>query len=227
MPHGTFFLLAFGRAFLVSWGSSDRAPPFPTSQGRHADLTSNRAGARHRGTRGTVLGRIGTGRFHRRRLRAQGSTHCNCKACHHHAANKLFATRAAAQHHRAHPGCKCTVVQTHIAPRPGWPCSARPSPGPDRRRSPLGRDQARVGPRRPDRAQARRSPDHKRKQKPSHTPVKRRHPGPPVVAFSSRRRRTRSWARTPSNATLRANGSDRRTTTHQVRVRASLGTQVR
>jgi hypothetical protein len=42
------------------------------------------------------------------------TAHCNCKACHHHAANKLFATRAAAQNHRAHPGCKCTVVQTRL-----------------------------------------------------------------------------------------------------------------
>ena len=39
------------------------------------------------------------------------TAHCRCKACRHHAANKLFASRAAAQHHRAHPGCKCTVVQ--------------------------------------------------------------------------------------------------------------------
>lgn len=34
-----------------------------------------------------------------------------CKACHAHAANKLFATRAAAERGRAHPGCKCKVVR--------------------------------------------------------------------------------------------------------------------
>jgi hypothetical protein len=34
-----------------------------------------------------------------------------CSACHAHAANKLFATRAAAEHGRAHPGCKCKVVR--------------------------------------------------------------------------------------------------------------------
>lgn len=39
---------------------------------------------------------------------------CNCNACHAHATNKLFATRAAATHDRAHPGCKCTVVRTQI-----------------------------------------------------------------------------------------------------------------
>jgi hypothetical protein len=38
--------------------------------------------------------------------------HCNCKACHKHAANRLFATHAAADKGRAHPGCKCTIVRS-------------------------------------------------------------------------------------------------------------------
>lgn len=33
-----------------------------------------------------------------------------CNACHKHAKNKLFATRRAADRHRAHKGCKCKVV---------------------------------------------------------------------------------------------------------------------
>ena len=46
------------------------------------------------------------------RLRATG--HCSCTACHRHAANKLFATRAAANHGRAHRGCRCKVVRATI-----------------------------------------------------------------------------------------------------------------
>lgn len=37
---------------------------------------------------------------------------CSCKACHHHAANRLFATHGAADRGRAHPGCKCTIVRS-------------------------------------------------------------------------------------------------------------------
>lgn len=33
-----------------------------------------------------------------------------CNACHKHAKNKMFATRRAADRHRAHKGCKCKVV---------------------------------------------------------------------------------------------------------------------
>jgi hypothetical protein len=40
--------------------------------------------------------------------------HCSCKACHHHATNRLFATHAAADHGRAHPGCKCTIVRSRV-----------------------------------------------------------------------------------------------------------------
>ncbi len=35
---------------------------------------------------------------------------CSCKACHHHAANRLFAIHAAANRGRAHPGCTCTIA---------------------------------------------------------------------------------------------------------------------
>lgn len=42
--------------------------------------------------------------------------HCHCKACEHHAANKLFATRRAANNHRAHEGCKCTIVRVKVDP---------------------------------------------------------------------------------------------------------------
>jgi hypothetical protein len=34
-----------------------------------------------------------------------------CKACHKHAKNKMFATRRAANRHRAHKGCRCKVVR--------------------------------------------------------------------------------------------------------------------
>jgi hypothetical protein len=45
---------------------------------------------------------------------------CSCKACHHHAANRLFATRAAADHGRAHPGCKCTIVRSRAVSPIQW-----------------------------------------------------------------------------------------------------------
>ena len=34
-----------------------------------------------------------------------------CKACHKHAKNKMFATRRAANRHRAHKHCKCKIVK--------------------------------------------------------------------------------------------------------------------
>jgi hypothetical protein len=46
--------------------------------------------------------------------------HCSCKACHHHAANRLFATRTAADRGRAHPGCKCTIVRTRAVSPVQW-----------------------------------------------------------------------------------------------------------
>ena len=45
---------------------------------------------------------------------------CSCKACHHHAANRLFATRAAADHGRAHPGCQCTIVRSRAVTAVQW-----------------------------------------------------------------------------------------------------------
>ncbi len=36
-------------------------------------------------------------------------TECGCRACRSHAENKIFFTRAAADTHRAHPGCHCQV----------------------------------------------------------------------------------------------------------------------
>jgi hypothetical protein len=45
---------------------------------------------------------------------------CSCKACHHHAANRLFATRAAADHGRAHPGCRCTIVRSRTVSPAQW-----------------------------------------------------------------------------------------------------------
>ncbi len=50
--------------------------------------------------------------------RLKTGPHCSCKACHPHAANRLFATHVAADRGRAHPGCTCTIVRSH-AVRPG------------------------------------------------------------------------------------------------------------
>jgi hypothetical protein len=52
--------------------------------------------------------------------RLHAGPHCSCKACHHHAANRLFATRAAADHGRAHPGCKCTIVRSGAVNAVQW-----------------------------------------------------------------------------------------------------------
>jgi hypothetical protein len=52
--------------------------------------------------------------------RLKAGPHCSCKACHHHAANRLFATRAAADHGRAHPGCKCTIVRSRAVNAVQW-----------------------------------------------------------------------------------------------------------
>jgi hypothetical protein len=45
---------------------------------------------------------------------------CSCKACHHHAANRLFATHLAADRGRAHPGCKCTIVRSRAVGSVQW-----------------------------------------------------------------------------------------------------------
>jgi hypothetical protein len=52
--------------------------------------------------------------------RLKTGPHCSCKACHHHAANRLFATRAAADHGRAHPGCRCTIVRSRAVNAVQW-----------------------------------------------------------------------------------------------------------
>jgi hypothetical protein len=39
---------------------------------------------------------------------------CNCTACHRHAANKVFASRLAAETQRAHPHCRCAVVERAV-----------------------------------------------------------------------------------------------------------------
>ena len=45
---------------------------------------------------------------------------CSCLACKHHAKNKLFATRAAAAHGHAHPGCQCVVVRASAITGSQW-----------------------------------------------------------------------------------------------------------
>lgn len=43
-----------------------------------------------------------------------------CRSCHAHAAGKLFASAAAADAGRAHPGCKCTVTQIGTLAAERW-----------------------------------------------------------------------------------------------------------
>jgi hypothetical protein len=52
--------------------------------------------------------------------RLKAGPHCSCKACHHHASNRLFATRAAADHGRAHPGCTCMIVRSRAVNAVQW-----------------------------------------------------------------------------------------------------------
>ena len=44
---------------------------------------------------------------------------CRCAACRRHAAQKLFATRLAAETHRAHPHCRCAVGERAV-PAETW-----------------------------------------------------------------------------------------------------------
>jgi len=44
-----------------------------------------------------------------------GRTECGCRACRSHAENKIFFTRTAADSHRAHPGCHCTIEAVTVA----------------------------------------------------------------------------------------------------------------
>lgn len=46
-------------------------------------------------------------------------TRCSCGACARHAANKLFASRDAADQKRAHPHCNCGIVSEEL-PRERW-----------------------------------------------------------------------------------------------------------
>jgi hypothetical protein len=52
--------------------------------------------------------------------RLKAGPHCSCKACHRHAANRLFATHRAADHGRAHAGCKCTTVRSSAIDAAQW-----------------------------------------------------------------------------------------------------------
>jgi hypothetical protein len=52
--------------------------------------------------------------------RLKAGPHCSCKACHSHAANRLFATHAAADQGRAHPGCNCKVVRSSVVDPVQW-----------------------------------------------------------------------------------------------------------
>jgi hypothetical protein len=52
--------------------------------------------------------------------RLKTGPHCSCRACHHHAANRLFATHIAADRGRAHPGCKCTIVRSRVLRPVQW-----------------------------------------------------------------------------------------------------------
>ena len=52
--------------------------------------------------------------------RLKTGPHCSCTACHHHAANRLFATHVAADRGRAHPGCKCTIVRSRAVSPVQW-----------------------------------------------------------------------------------------------------------
>ncbi len=52
--------------------------------------------------------------------RLKAGPHCSCRACHHHAANRLFATSAAADQGRAHPGCRCAIVRSTAVDPVQW-----------------------------------------------------------------------------------------------------------
>lgn len=52
--------------------------------------------------------------------RLDATDRCTCVACHRHAENKLFATRAAAHHGRAHPGCQCAILRSTAFSAAQW-----------------------------------------------------------------------------------------------------------
>ena len=96
------------------WGSSGRAPSFARSPREDADADLAPGGSRPRfAALGGLYGASSADAATRGvSYRLKIGPHCNCKACHHHAANKLFATRAAAEHGRAHPACTCMIVRS-------------------------------------------------------------------------------------------------------------------
>jgi hypothetical protein len=53
-------------------------------------------------------------------FRLETTDQCSCAACRNHAANKLFATRAAAEHCRAHAGCRCVVARSASIGKDRW-----------------------------------------------------------------------------------------------------------
>jgi hypothetical protein len=52
--------------------------------------------------------------------RLDPSVECCCRACTNHAENKLFATKAAAEHGRAHAGCQCIVIVGSPISKASW-----------------------------------------------------------------------------------------------------------
>ena len=52
--------------------------------------------------------------------RLEATNRCDCSACQRHAAHKLFATRAAADRGRAHPGCKCAIKKAAPLSKAQW-----------------------------------------------------------------------------------------------------------
>jgi hypothetical protein len=57
-------------------------------------------------------------------LDPNGGKHCgscsSCRACQSHGANKLFASRVAADTHRAHPNCNCAIREAGELPTALW-----------------------------------------------------------------------------------------------------------
>jgi hypothetical protein len=82
-----------------------------------AALAARGATARPRRAAGLVVYRLSPGGEAADR---PGATGCrSCRACRRHGANKLFASAAAADAHRAHPGCRCLVVADRL-PAATW-----------------------------------------------------------------------------------------------------------
>ena len=114
----------------VEWGSSGRAQrcSHPRMESNLPDQISRRDLLIRGGAVAVAVGAVvypGMARAGRDpavgiayQLRA--TDQCCCVACRGHAANKLFATREAAEHSRAHPGCRCTVVRSAPLGKERW-----------------------------------------------------------------------------------------------------------